>query len=167
MMVSMMSRFSILLSLSALLAGLATAADGKYAGPRPPKPDLPYLVHADNLLATEPSAATEEQRKDALAYVIAGATSSARTPLAEPIFIVQAEKLNPQAIGAYRMELRNGNREVVIPQKRVKNPPKPIPLKVTKLDDRLYRIEVDQPLENGEYTLSPEGSNDTFSFQVY
>jgi hypothetical protein len=26
---------------------------------------------------------------------------------------------------------------------------------------------VDEPLENGEYTLSPEGSNDTFSFQIY
>jgi hypothetical protein len=155
-----------LVSLAIMLAALAPAAE-KYTGPRPPKPDLPYLVHADNLIATEPSTAKEEQRKDALAYVVSGATSAARTPLAEPIFLVQVEKLSPQALGAYRMEVRSGNREVVIPQKRVKNPPKPIPLKITKLDDRLYRIEVDQPLENGEYTLSPEGSNDTFSFQIY
>ena len=150
----------------ALAAGAVFAAD-PYNGPRPPKSDLPYLLHADNLLPTEPSAAKEEQRKDALAYVVSGATSAARTPLAEPIFLIRVEKLNPQALGAYRMEVRSGNREVVIPQKRVKNPPKPIPLKITKLEDRLYRVEVDQPLENGEYTLSPEGSNETFSFQIY
>jgi hypothetical protein len=139
----------------------------KYNGPRPPKADLPYLLHADNLAPTEPSTANEETRKEALAYVIHGAASSARTPLAEPVFLVLVEKLNPQALGVYRMEVRNGNREVIIPQKKMKNPPKPIPLKITKLDDRLYRVEVDQPLDNGEYTLSPEGSNDAFSFQVY
>ena len=31
---------------------LLPAAD-KYSGPRPPKADLPYLVHADNLVPTE------------------------------------------------------------------------------------------------------------------
>ncbi|HET8547170.1 MAG TPA: hypothetical protein VFL57_04160 [Bryobacteraceae bacterium] len=162
----MMSRVFVVLCSAAVLVGAASAAD-KYSGPRPPKPDLPYLLHADNLAPTEPSIAKEETRKDALAYVIPGATSAARTPLSEPIFLVQVEKLAPQALGIYRMEVRNGNREVIIPQKKVKNPPKPIPLKITKLDDRLYRVEVDQPLENGEYTLSPEGSNDAFSFQIY
>jgi hypothetical protein len=162
----MMSRALLILSVVAVVLTPAFAAD-KYTGPRPPKPDLPYLLHADNLLATEPATAKEETRKDALAYVVSGATSSARTPLAEPIFLVQTEKLNPQALGIYKMEIRSGNREVLIPQKKMKNPPKPIPLKVTKLDERLYRIEVDQPLENGEYTLSPEGANDAFCFQIY
>jgi hypothetical protein len=158
----MMSRVFLIL---ALLTPVFAAE--KYTGPRPPKADVPYLLHADNLIATEPTAAKEETRKDALAYVITGATSSARTPLAEPIFLIQTEKLNPQALGMYKMEVRNGNREVIIPQKKMKNPPKPIPLKVTKLDDRLYRVEVDQPLDNGEYTLSPEGSNEAFCLQIY
>ena len=32
----------------------------KYKGPQPEKPDLPYLVHADNLVATEASEAKEQ-----------------------------------------------------------------------------------------------------------
>jgi hypothetical protein len=40
-------------------------------------------------------------------------------------------------------------------------------LSITRLDERLYRIEVDEPLENGEYTLTPQGSDATFSFSIY
>jgi hypothetical protein len=54
-----------------------------------------------------------------------------------------------------------------VSHKKQKNAAKPIHLTVTKLDDNLFKVEVDQPLENGEYTISPEGSNDTFNFQVY
>jgi hypothetical protein len=32
-------------------------------GPRPPKPDLPYLMHADNLIPTESVEAKQEERK--------------------------------------------------------------------------------------------------------
>jgi len=97
---------------------------------------------------------------------VAGASSSAKTPLAEPIFIMQADKLVPERLSAYKMEVKNGNREVVVSGKKVKNA-HPIYLNVTRLGDNLYRIEVDQILENGQYTLSPEGSNQTFSFEVY
>ena len=38
---------------------------------------------------------------------------------------------------------------------------------LTKLDDALYRVEVNEVLENGEYSLSPRGSNQVFCFQVY
>lgn len=149
------------------MAGAVSLSAAAYDGPRPPKADLPYLMHANNLFPTDATTAKEEQRKDGTAYVVAGAQSTAKTPLAEPIFLVKTEKLVPEKLSAYRMEVRNGNREVVIPQKKVKNPPKPVPLKVTRLDEGLYRIEVDQPLENGEYTLSPDGSNDAFCFQIY
>ena len=42
-------------------------------------------------------------------------------------------------------------------------------LTVTRVDTRLYRIDVDEGLglENGEYSLTPEGSNEVFCFQVY
>ena len=33
--------------------------------------------------------------------------------------------------------------------------------------DKLYKIEVSDSLEPGEYTLTPEGSNQVFCFQVY
>ena len=163
----MKSLFFLTCLLLCFAIGAGPLAAAKYDGPRPPKADLPYLVHADNLLPTDAAVAKEEQRKDATAYVIAGAAATAKTPLAEPIFLLKTEKLVPEKLSAYRMEIREGNREVVIPQKKVKNPPKPVPLKVTRLDEELYRIEVDQPLENGEYTLSPDGSNDAFCFQIY
>ena len=51
--------------------------------------------------------------------------------------------------------------------KKAKNIQRPIHLQVTRLDDRLYRVEVDEPLENGEYSLSPDGSDQTFSFQIF
>jgi hypothetical protein len=35
------------------------------------------------------------------------------------------------------------------------------------LEPGLYRVEVNEPLEDGEYCLSPEGSNDVFCFSEY
>lgn len=143
------------------------AAAEKYTGPHPAKADLPYLMHADNLIETEVSEAREETRKDATVAVVPGNASKARTPLAEPIFILRAEKLVPERIQAYKLEVKNGTREVTIGLKRGKNSARPIFLNVTPLTGGLYKIEVDQPLENGQYCLSPEGSNATFSFEVY
>jgi hypothetical protein len=156
-------------TIAVLLSALSLVAAEKYSGPRPPKADVPYLLHADNILPVEAAVAKEEKRKGATAYVIGGATSSARTPLAEPIFLVQTEKLVPEKLSAYRLQVREGSREIAFPENAKKQGPehRPIPLKITKLDDRLYRIEFDQPVENGEYALTPEGANDTFSFTVY
>jgi len=44
---------------------------------------------------------------------------------------------------------------------------KPIRIEVSKLSGNLYRIEVDESLEPGEYSLSPADSNQVFCFQVY
>lgn len=153
---------------TALLLGCAFLVGAeKYTGPVPPKPDIPYLLHATNLIETEVGTATEEKRKDTVVAVINGPSSPVKTPVPEPIFILKVEKLMPEKLGLYRLETRTGNREVVINHTKAKNLPKPLYLSVTKLGDRLYRIESDQILEPGEYTLSPDGSNQTFSFQVY
>ena len=48
----------------------------KYSGPQPEKPDLPYLVHADNLVATEASEAKEESHKDESARPMAFAAAA-------------------------------------------------------------------------------------------
>src|ERR1017187_9804442 len=115
------------------LAAVFAATAQKYDGSRPPKPDVPYLKHADTLIPTEAVMAKEEKKKDDTTYVIDGANSTAKTPLASPIFLMQA-----------------------------------IRIVVTKLSsDGLWKIEVDESLEPGEYSLSPEGFAQVFCFQVF
>ena len=152
--------FSIL-----LLATLAAGADD-YTGPRPPKADVLYLVHASNLIPTEVTEAQQEGKKDDTTFSVAGAASSARTPLAEPIFLLRSEKIKPDALELYRFEVKNGRRQLTLSRKR-KDKSGPFHLSITKLDKDLYRVEADEALENGEYSLSPNGSNAVFCFQVY
>jgi hypothetical protein len=148
-------------------AGLGFAAEEKYSGPRPPTPDLPYLVHADTLIATEAQQAREERHgKNDSVYIIAGAASPARTPLAEPIFLFESDKITAESLQLFRLEPKGGNREVVMGNRRSGHP---LRVTVKPLGDRLYRIEVNEGLglENGEYSLSPENSNAVFCFAVY
>ncbi|MGH9666187.1 MAG: hypothetical protein ACRD9L_17310 [Bryobacteraceae bacterium] len=147
------------------LAGAACAAD-KYNGPRPPKQDVPYLVHADNLIETETGQASQESRKKNTTYVVAGASSPARTPLAEPIFLIDANTIAPEQLEMYRMEVKNGRREITLSESR-RGAGRPIHLSVTPLGDHLYRVEAAEMLENGEYVLTPSGSNRVFYFEIY
>jgi hypothetical protein len=143
---------------------LALAAQ-KYNGPMPAKADIPYLKHAENLLATEATEAKEEKgKKDDITYVISGPASSARTPLASPIFLLQTEKLAAASLTLYRLESKNGRREITFAPKKQ---PKAIRMEATRIGDRLYRLEVEESLEPGEYSITPEGSNQAFCFQVY
>ena len=96
---------------------LTAAIAQKYSGPRPAKPDIPYLIHADTLVATEVTEAKEEKRKQDVAYVTPGASSSAKTPLAGPIFIFQSEQIQPDKLQLYRFDVKNGNREVLVTHK--------------------------------------------------
>jgi hypothetical protein len=153
--------FSIL-----LLATLAAAGADDYTGPRPPKADVLYLVHASNLVSTEVTEASQEGKKDESTFSVAGAASSARTPLAEPIFLLRSEKIRPDALELYRFEVKNGRRQLTLSRKR-SDKSGPFHLSITKLDKDLYRVEADEALENGEYSLSPSGSNAVFCFQVY
>ena len=138
----------------------------KYSGPRPAKADVPYLLHGDDLAETESAEAREETRKDDKVYTIQGANSPARTPLAGPIFILKTDKLDATRLELYRLESKNGRREVTVMRKK-KNVARPLRLSLSRLEEGLYRIEVDQSLENGEYTLTPSESNQSFCFQVY
>ena len=90
----MMRRILLLVS-AATLAAFAQ----KYNGPRPDKPDLIYIKHADHLVATEVVTAREEKKKNETIYDIDGANSSARTPLVLPVFLLLADKLNPDRLG--------------------------------------------------------------------
>jgi len=147
------------------LVAVCAAVAQKYSGPRPSKPDLPYLKHAEDLLPTEAAEAKEEKlKKDDLLYVIAGPSSSAKTPLASPIFLFESDKLAPDKLQLYKLDSKNGRREIVFgPKKR----PQAFRLEVTRLEANLYRLEVAESLERGEYSITPEGSNQVFCFQVF
>src|SRR4051812_22890407 len=94
---------AMLLTLALNMACVAFAQ--KYTGPRPPKPDLPYLKHAENLVPTEVTEAKEEKgKKEEITYVIAGPSSSAKTPLASPIFLLESIKLVPDKLELFKLE---------------------------------------------------------------
>lgn len=138
----------------------------QYSGPRPPKPDLPYLMHADDLVATESGDAKQEDKKGEVTYAIPGANSSARTPLASPAFLLQTDQLQADKIQLFRLQSKGGQREITI-RRRNKLVARPLRMNVTRLGDNLYKLEVDEILENGEYVLTPADSNQVFSFQIY
>ncbi len=144
---------------------LALAALGQtYNDPRPTKPDLPFLRQGNLVIATEASVARQQKQKRDIVYVIDGAASPVRTPLASPTFLFQAERIVPETLGLYKLEVKDGQRQILFPAKK---PPKPILVDVTRLEGDLFKIEVHESLAPGEYSLSPEGSNDVFCFAVY
>jgi hypothetical protein len=155
--------------LAFLVIAASLAAADKYTGPKPPKPDVPYLLHANKLVETEMVEANSQQTKNGETYTIPGASSPAKTPLAEPILILEADKLNPNSLELFRMDVKGGNREITLAAKqgRRNRGPRPFHISVNKIGDRLYRIEASETLENGEYTLSPSDSNKAFCFEVY
>jgi hypothetical protein len=147
------------------LAVAVAASAQKYDGPVPPKPDLPYLKHGDTLIPTEAVEAKQEKKKDDTIYIIDGAGSTARTPLAAPILLMKADKILPRNLQLFKFESKNGHRELSFPAKR---PPQAIRIVVTKLSaDGIWKIEVDESLDPGEYSLSPSDSNAGFCFQVF
>ena len=157
----------IALFLFAVFVSAAAFGAEKYTGPRPPKADVPYLLHADNLVETEHGSSGTEERKDETWAYVTGPTSSARTPLAEPIFLVKTEKLNANKLEVYKMDVKDGRREVRVVAKKAKDSAKPVHVAITQLEPNLYRIEVDEPLENGEYVVTPSGAPDVFGFTIY
>ena len=147
-----------------VIAASLVAAE-KYSGPVPPKPDVPYLLHASTLVETE--AAQAQQGKKGDTFIISGASSPARTPLAEPIFIIDARNVQPDSFELYRMDVKGGNREVNLNSNRRRGGSHALHLAVRQLSGHLYRVEVDEALENGEYALSPSGDNRAFCFEIY
>ena len=138
----------------------------KYMGPTPPKKDVPYLLHADNLVETEVASASQTSGKNDVVFSVPGETSSARTPLAEPIFLFAADRLTPESLGLYRFDVSGGKRQISIGRKKGKGA-RVFHTSVKTLAPGLFRIEAAEYLENGEYSLSPEGENIAFCFTVY
>ena len=157
-----------LLLMALVAAPLAAQSSGKAKSglPDPPKKDVPYIIHADLLLETEISEAKEETRKDEQLYTIPGAGSPVKTPLAGPEFLFQSGNISPDKWQLYKLESKNGRREVLVLRKK-KPVARPLKLSVFRIQGDLFKVRVDESLATGEYSLSPEGSNAVFCFAVY
>jgi hypothetical protein len=153
--------------MTAVLSMLLLAQAAKYTGPVPPKADVPYLLHANKLVEMDAGTASEEKKKDDTLYAVSGATAQAKTPLAEPIMVLKADKIDPDRIALYKFDARGGRREVLIPRVVKRNSLRPIRISVVKLSDRLFKLEAQEFCDIGEYCLSPEGSNQVFCFSVF
>lgn len=164
-------RLSIVTFTATLLIALAlpAAAQKKYTGPRPPKPDVPFLQHGRQLIEVEKGEAREAQGKGEVNYSVQGANSPTRTPVPEPIFLFQSDRINPERLSLFRMEAKGGERTLSLPTdpRRRKDRERPLFILVTPIENRLFKVEVNEPLENGEYCLSPEGANTVFCFSEY
>src|ERR1700722_10961143 len=136
------------LILPLLLAARATAYPQKYTGPAPAKADLPYIQHATNLIATEPVDAKEQKSGTDTLWTIDGANSTSKAPLALPFFVIKADKLNPASLQMYRLETKEGHREL---RASAKKNAEPIHVQVTRLSgDNLFQLDVYNSLDAGE-----------------
>jgi len=113
------------------------------------------------------SEARQSTEKNNTVYTVPGAASAVKTPMAEPIFIFLAEKLNPDKLALYKMTVDKGTRTLTFPNKQGKDSPPPIYTMVTPLDKGLFKIEVNEFIDDGEYCLSPDGANAVFCFATY
>jgi hypothetical protein len=153
--------------LTAFSLGLMAAEEKNKLGlPNPPQADVPYLIHASNLVETEKAAATEETRDNQSIYCVPGASSPARTPLTGPEFLFLADKLDPSSFELFAMQANKGRREVLV-RKKKKIMAQSLIVTVWPVESGLYRIRVDDRLQAGEYCLTPKGSNDAFCFAVF
>ncbi len=133
--------------------------------PAPPKKDVPYIIHATNLLEVEQNTATAEEDKKQLIYFVPGATSGVTTPLAFPEFLFAPDQIGAKSLELYRFEPVKGRREILI-RKKKKNVAKPYFIDILPQAEGVVKIRVDGSLSPGEYCLTPTGSDKVFCFTV-
>ena len=154
--------------LAVFFAAACAAFAQKYTGPVPEKPDLLYIVQADNLIPAEAGTAQEQKgKKGETVYVVAGANSPARTPLAGPVFVLKSKDLPAEKLQLYKLEVKNGHREITVHAGKNAHNMEPIRVEIKHYDDGISRLEVSDHLANGQYCFSPEGANDVFCFEVF
>ncbi|HEY4084705.1 MAG TPA: hypothetical protein VGM43_02145 [Bryobacteraceae bacterium] len=161
-----MAYASAIAVLLATLVALPAAAQQRYTGGPPPKKNVPFIVQADNLIETESVRATEQKKKDDTIYTMSGDKSTARTPLASPMLVIDADGLDATKLQLFRLEVKNGHREITF-KKKGKGSAVPLNIEASKVRGNLFQIRVVDSLDPGEYSLSPDGSNDAFCFEVF
>jgi hypothetical protein len=153
-----------------LMAGFAfgQAKAKKYNGPRPDGDATVYLLHASRLLPLEVGQAVEEKQKDGSLNYVNGPTASTETPIPEPVFLVRDGKIAATKLVLWRLQSKKGRRELFlpVPSKMNKNSARPVRTTITPLEPGLFRVEVQEILEPGEYCFSPDGSMSSFCFRA-
>jgi hypothetical protein len=98
--------------------------------------------------------AKEEKKKDDITHAVAGASSPAKTPLAGPVFIFEADKLSANKIQLYKFEVKNGLARSGFPTRQALVT---TAAPTSRPGGNLYKIEVDEAWKT-EYGLTPEDS---------
>jgi hypothetical protein len=152
--------------LPVLILTFGLAAQTKYAGPKPDKKDVPYLIHASSLIQTEIARPTPKDNAESTTWSIPGESSLARTPLALPAFLIDAAGIVPEKLRLYPFTQNGGRRELTL-KKRGASDVEPILITVVPLGGTLYRIETVNDVPNGEYGITVPGTNQFFCFTVF
>ena len=103
-------------------------------------PTSPTCCYANKLVETETVEARQQAgKKDSMVFTIAGASSPAKTPMAEPIFLIDADKLNVNAFELYKLDVKGGNREITTATgRRGKGGARPLKLTIQRVAEHLY-----------------------------
>jgi hypothetical protein len=152
--------------LTGILLAIALGAQTKPAVPKPDKKDVPYLIHAGTLVQTEIARPVPKSDGALTTWSIPGESSLAKTPLALPALVIDAMAISPAKLELYQFELKGAHRELTL-AKNWTGETQPILITVSNLSGTLYRIEVVNEVENGEYGLTVPGSNQFFCFSVF
>jgi hypothetical protein len=141
----------------------------KSRGPKPVKTDLPYLLQAEKLIATETQQVTRSGEKDDAAITVNGTTSPARTPLPEPIFLFSPGQINASDFELIQFQISKGKRQwnKAQPSNSGDEPEQILRLTLRPVEEGVVRIEAATMLNPGEYALLPRGKNVAFCFTVF
>jgi len=159
-----------LLWLGAALVAVVTSAQQKDAGLKPPNKDLPYLLEAGKLIPTEAKPATRSSSKDDQTVTLSGVTSSARTPLPEPVFLFSPGQINATEFELIHFQVLNGRRQWTKGKAEHVTEDEPeeiLRLTLRPVSEGIIRIEAAQMLSPGEYALIAKGQNTAFCFTVF
>jgi len=133
----------------------------------PEKVDTPYLMHGSQLVEVETNVALDESTEKEGRYAVEGATSSVRTPFAGPQLAFRPDKIDPRDLQLYRFESTGSRREIFL-RKKKKILVEPYRMSVLETEqDGVVQLRVNDGLPDGEYCITPEGSNAVFCFTVY
>jgi hypothetical protein len=149
-----------------LTTALALTAQIKKAIPKPDKKDVLYLVHASSLVQTEVARPAPKDDGANTTWSIPGESSLAKTPLALPIFTIDAAAIVPEKLQLYPFEVKGAHRELTL-RKKGPSETEPILIAISSISGTLYRIELVNEIPNGEYGLTIPGSHQFFCFSVF
>jgi hypothetical protein len=137
--------------------------------PKPPKTDLPYLLEAEKLIATDGQPISRSGPKDDETISVKGTTSSARTPLPEPIFLFSPGQISANDFELIQFQVADGKRQWKKgqPANTGDEPEQVLRLTVRPVREGVVRIEAAVMLNPGEFALLPRGKDIAFCFTVF